>query len=179
MAKRPTVLMILDGYGLNDKTEGNAVALAKTPVMDKLMKEYPFVKGYASGLAVGLPDGQMGNSEVGHINMGAGRIVYQELTRITKEIEDGSFFENEELKDAMNNCKKNDSSLHLYGLLSDGGVHSHNTHLYALLEMAKKEGLEKVYVHCFLDGRDTPPSSGKDFVSALADKMKEIGVGKI
>ena len=179
MAKRPTVLMILDGYGLNDKTEGNAVALAKTPVMDKLMKEYPFVKGYASGLAVGLPDGQMGNSEVGHINMGAGRIVYQELTRITKEIEDGSFFENEELKDAMNNCKKNDSSLHLYGLLSDGGVHSHNTHLYALLEMAKKEGLEKVYVHCFLDGRDTPPASGKDFVSALADKMKEIGVGKI
>ena len=111
--------------------------------------------------------------------MGAGRIVYQELTRITKEIEDGSFFENEELKDAMNNCKKNDSSLHLYGLLSDGGVHSHNTHLYALLEMAKKEGLEKVYVHCFLDGRDTPPASGKDFVSALADKMKEIGVGKI
>ncbi len=179
MAKRPTVLMILDGYGLNDKTEGNAVALAKTPVMDKLMKEYPFVKGYASGLAVGLPDGQMGNSEVGHINMGAGRIVYQELTRITKEIEDGSFFENEELKDAMSNCKKNDSSLHLYGLLSDGGVHSHNTHLYALLEMAKKEGLEKVYVHCFLDGRDTPPASGKDFVSALADKMKEIGVGKI
>ena len=179
MAKRPTVLMILDGYGLNDKTEGNAVALAKTPVMDKLMKEYPFVKGYASGLAVGLPDGQMGNSEVGHINMGAGRIVYQELTRITKEIEDGSFFENEELKDAMNNCKKNDSSLHLYGLLSDGGVHSHNTHLYALLEMAKKEGLDKVYVHCFLDGRDTPPASGKDFVSALADKMKEIGVGKI
>ena len=179
MAKRPTVLMILDCYGLNDKTEGNAVALAKTPVMDKLMKEYPFVKGYASGLAVGLPDGQMGNSEVGHINMGAGRIVYQELTRITKEIEDGSFFENEELKDAMNNCKKNDSSLHLYGLLSDGGVHSHNTHLYALLEMAKKEGLEKVYVHCFLDGRDTPPASGKDFVSALADKMKEIGVGKI
>ena len=179
MAKRPTVLMILDGYGLNDKTEGNAVALAKTPVMDKLMKEYPFVKGYASGLAVGLPDGQMGNSEVGHMNMGAGRIVYQELTRITKEIEDGSFFENEELKDAMNNCKKNDSSLHLYGLLSDGGVHSHNTHLYALLEMAKKEGLEKVYVHCFLDGRDTPPASGKDFVSALADKMKEIGVGKI
>ena len=179
MAKRPTVLMILDGYGLNDKTEGNAVALAKTPVMDKLMKEYPFVKGYASGLAVGLPDGQMGNSEVGHLNMGAGRIVYQELTRITKEIEDGSFFENEELKDAMNNCKKNDSSLHLYGLLSDGGVHSHNTHLYALLEMAKKEGLDKVYVHCFLDGRDTPPASGKDFVSALADKMKEIGVGKI
>lgn len=179
MSKKPTVLMILDGYGLNDKTEGNAVAMAKTPVMDKLMKEYPFVHGNASGLAVGLPDGQMGNSEVGHINMGAGRIVYQELTRITKEIEDGSFFTNEGLMDAINNCKKNNSSLHMYGLLSDGGVHSHNTHLYALLELAKREGLDKVYVHCFLDGRDTPPASGKDYVQALADKMAEIGVGEI
>ncbi len=179
MSKKPTVLMILDGYGLNEKTEGNAVAMAKTPVMDKLMKEYPFVHGNASGLAVGLPDGQMGNSEVGHINMGAGRIVYQELTRITKEIEDGSFFTNEGLMSAINNCKKNNSALHMYGLLSDGGVHSHNTHLYALLELAKKEGLDKVYVHCFLDGRDTPPASGKDYVQALADKMKEIGVGEI
>ena len=161
MSKRPTVLMILDGYGLNDKVEANAVAEAKTPVMDKLMKEYPFVQGNASGLAVGLPDGQMGNSEVGHMNMGAGRIVYQELTRITKEIQDGDFFQNEALQAAMENAKKNDSSLHLYGLLSDGGVHSHNTHLYALLEMAKRHGLEKVYVHCFLDGRDTPPASGK------------------
>jgi 2,3-bisphosphoglycerate-independent phosphoglycerate mutase len=179
MSKKPTVLMILDGYGLNEKTEGNAVAMAKTPVMDKLMKEYPFVHGNASGLAVGLPDGQMGNSEVGHINMGAGRIVYQELTRITKEIEDGSFFTNEGLMNAINNCKKNDSSLHMYGLLSDGGVHSHNTHLYALLELAKREGLKKVYVHCLLDGRDTPPSSGKDYVQALADEMKKIGVGEI
>ncbi len=179
MAKKPTVLMILDGYGLNDKKEANAVAMGNTPVMDMLMEKYPFVKGNASGLAVGLPDGQMGNSEVGHINMGAGRIVYQELTRITKEIEEGSFFTNVGLKKAMDNCKKNDSSLHLYGLLSDGGVHSHNTHLYALLEMAKREGLEKVYVHCFLDGRDTPPASGKDFVEELDNKIKEIGVGKI
>ena len=171
--------MILDGYGLNDIKEHNAVAMANTPVMDKLMATCPFVKGYASGLAVGLPDGQMGNSEVGHLNMGAGRIVYQELTRITKEIEDGDFFKNEALLDAINNCKENDSALHAWGLLSDGGVHSHNTHLYALLEMAKREGLEKVYVHCFLDGRDTPPASGKDYVQQLVDKMAKIGVGKV
>ena len=177
--KKPTVLLILDGYGLNDKVEGNAVANAKTPVMDKLMKEYPFVKGYASGLAVGLPDGQMGNSEVGHLNMGAGRIVYQELTRITKAIEDGDFFENEALVDAVNNVKSNTSALHLFGLLSDGGVHSHNTHLYGLLEMAKRNGIEKVYVHAFLDGRDTAPTSGKEFVQELCDKMKEIGVGQV
>ena len=179
MAKKPAVLLILDGYGLNDKTEGNAVALAKTPVMDRLMKEYPFVKGNASGMAVGLPEGQMGNSEVGHLNMGAGRIVYQELTRITKEIQDGTFFENEALLKAVNNVKKNGSALHMYGLLSDGGVHSHNTHLYGLLELAKRNGLEKVYVHAFLDGRDTPPASGKDFVAALEDEMKKIGVGEV
>ena len=179
MSKKPTVLMILDGYGLNEKTEGNAIALAKTPVMDELMADYPFVKGYASGLAVGLPDGQMGNSEVGHLNMGAGRIVYQDLTRITKEIEDGDFFENAELKRAMENAKENNTALHMYGLLSDGGVHSHITHVYALLEMAKRYGLTKVYVHCFLDGRDTPPSSGKDYVQQLSDKMQEIGVGEI
>ena len=179
MSKKPTVLMILDGYGLSDKTEGNAVALAKTPVMDALEKEYPFVKGYASGLAVGLPEGQMGNSEVGHLNMGAGRIVYQELTRITKEIQDGDFFKNEELLAAVENCKAHDSALHLYGLLSDGGVHSHNTHLYALLQMAKDHGLKKVYVHCFLDGRYTPPASGKDYIEQLLDKMKEIGVGEV
>ena len=169
MSKKPVVLMILDGYGLNDKTEGNAVAQAKTPVMDKLMAEYPFVKGNASGMAVGLPDGQMGNSEVGHLNMGAGRIVYQELTRITKEIQDGTFFENPALMDAVNNCKKNNSALHMFGLLSDGGVHSHNTHLYGLLELAKRNGLEKVYVHCFLDGRDTPPASGKGYAQELED----------
>ncbi len=179
MSKKPTVLMILDGYGLNEKTEANAVAEARTPVMDKLMAECPFVKGYASGLAVGLPDGQMGNSEVGHLNMGAGRIVYQELTRITKEIEDGDFFKNEALLAAVENVKKNNSALHLYGLLSDGGVHSHNTHLYGLLELAKRHGLEKVYVHCFLDGRDTPPASGKDYIKELRDEMKKIGVGEI
>ena len=179
MSKKPTVLMILDGYGLNDKHEGNAIYEAKTPVMDKLMAEYPFVKGNASGLAVGLPDGQMGNSEVGHMNMGAGRIVYQELTRITKEINDGDFFRNEALLAAMKNAKDNDSAIHFMGLLSDGGVHSHNTHLYALLEMAKREGLKKVYVHCFLDGRDTPPASGKEFIEQLEAKMKEIGVGEI
>ena len=179
MSKKPTVLMILDGYGLNEKQEANAVYEAKTPVMDKLMAECPFVKGYASGLSVGLPDGQMGNSEVGHLNMGAGRIVYQELTRITKEIEDGDFFKNEALLTAMKNAKENNSAIHFMGLLSDGGVHSHNTHLYGLLEMAKREGLEKVYVHCFLDGRDTPPASGKSYIEELEAKMKEIGVGEI
>ena len=179
MSKKPTVLMILDGYGLNKKTDGNAVAIAKTPVMDKLMKEYPFVEGNASGMAVGLPDGQMGNSEVGHLNMGAGRIVYQELTRITKEIQDGTFFENPALLSAVNNCKANDSALHMFGLLSDGGVHSHNTHLYGLLELAKRNGLEKVYVHAFLDGRDTPPASGKEYAEQLEAEMAKIGVGKI
>ncbi|MCR4588877.1 MAG: 2,3-bisphosphoglycerate-independent phosphoglycerate mutase [Lachnospiraceae bacterium] len=177
--KKPTVLMILDGFGINPKTEGNAIAMAKKPVLDNLMATYPCVKGNASGMAVGLPDGQMGNSEVGHLNMGAGRIVYQELTRITKEIQDGDFFKNPELLKAVENCKKNNSSLHMYGLLSDGGVHSHITHLYGLLELAKKEGLEKVYVHCFLDGRDTPPKSGIDYIKQLEDKMAELGVGKI
>ena len=179
MSKKTKVLMILDGFGINEKTEGNAVAQAKTPVIDNLMKTCPWVKGNASGMAVGLPDGQMGNSEVGHLNMGAGRIVYQELTRITKEIQDGVFFENEALLDAVNNCKKNNSSLHMYGLLSDGGVHSHNTHLYALLELAKRNGLENVFVHCFLDGRDTPPTGGKGYAEELEAEMKKIGVGKI
>ena len=179
MSKKPTVLMILDGYGLNENSEANAVAEAKTPVMDKLMKEYPFVKGNASGMAVGLPEGQMGNSEVGHMNMGAGRIVYQELTRITKEIQDGDFFKNEAMLEAIENCKKNDSALHCFGLLSDGGVHSHNTHLYGVLEMAKRNGLENVYVHLFLDGRDTAPTSGKGFIEELLAKMDEIGVGKV
>lgn len=179
MSKKPTVLMILDGYGLNSESKGNAVSLAKTPVMDMLMEKYPCVNGNASGLFVGLPDGQMGNSEVGHLNMGAGRIVYQDLTRITKEIEDGDFFNNKALLEAVENCRKNNSDLHLYGLVSDGGVHSHNTHIYGLLELAKRNGLTGVYVHCFLDGRDTPPKSGKDFVQQLEDKMNEIGVGKV
>ena len=179
MSKQPTVLMILDGYGLNPRQDGNAVAEANTPVMDSLMKEYPFVKGNASGMAVGLPDGQMGNSEVGHLNMGAGRIVYQELTRITKEIMDGTFFENERLLKAIENCKENQSDLHLFGLLSDGGVHSHITHLYGLLELAKRNQIKQVYVHAFLDGRDTPPSSGKDFCIALENEMEKIGIGQV
>lgn len=179
MKKRPTLLLILDGFGLNENTKANAIYTAKTPNIDRLMKEYPFVKGNASGLHVGLPDGQMGNSEVGHLNMGAGRVVFQELTRITKEIEDGDFFKNEALLNAMNNVKKNNSALHLYGLLSDGGVHSHNTHLYGLLEMAKREGVSNVYVHCFMDGRDTAPTSGITYVEALQEKMKELNVGKI
>lgn len=179
MNKKPTVLMILDGYGLNEKTEGNAVKEGKTPVMDQLMAEYPFVRGNASGMAVGLPDGQMGNSEVGHLNMGAGRIVYQDLTKITKSIQDGDFFENSALLAACENVKKNHSALHMYGLVSDGGVHSHNTHIYGLLELAKRQGIEKVYVHCFLDGRDTPPASGKEYVEELTAKMQEIGVGEV
>ena len=179
MSKKPTVLMILDGYGLNNETKGNAVAEAKKPVMDKLMAECPFVQGNASGLAVGLPDGQMGNSEVGHLNMGAGRIVYQDLTKITKAIQDGDFFENKALLAACENVKKNASALHLYGLVSDGGVHSHNSHIYGLLELAKRQGIEKVYVHCFLDGRDTPPASGKEYVAELEARMAEIGVGEV
>ena len=179
MSKKPVVLMILDGYGLNDNCEANAVCEGRTPIMDQLMSQCPFVKGQASGLAVGLPDGQMGNSEVGHLNMGAGRIVYQELTRITKSIQDGDFFENKAFMAAVDNCKKNDSALHMFGLVSDGGVHSHNTHIYGLLELAKRNGLEKVYVHCFLDGRDTPPTSGKEYVAALEEEMKKIGVGKV
>ena len=176
---KTTVLMILDGFGLNDRHDGNAVWQAKTPNIDALKENYPFVKGYASGLAVGLPDGQMGNSEVGHMNMGAGRVVYQELTRISKEIDDGEFFENPALLAACENCRKKDTALHMWGLVSDGGVHSHNTHLYGLLELAKRQGLKKVYVHCFMDGRDTSPTSGKEFVHELVEKTKEIGVGQV
>jgi len=143
------------------------------------MAEYPFVKGNASGMAVGLPEGQMGNSEVGHLNMGAGRIIYQELTKITKAIEDGDFFENQALLAACKNAKENNTALHMMGLVSDGGVHSHNGHIYGLLELAKRQGVEKVYVHCFLDGRDTPPASGKEYVEALEAKMKEIGIGEV
>lgn len=179
MEKKLTMLMILDGYGYNKETEGNAIYSANTPVMDKLMKECPHTLINASGMDVGLPDGQMGNSEVGHTNIGAGRIVYQELTRITKSIADGDFFENAAFSAAVENCKKYDSALHLYGLLSDGGVHSHISHLYGLLEMAKKNGLNKVYVHGFMDGRDVSPTSGADFVRRLNEKMREIGVGKI
>ena len=179
MKKNLTMLAILDGWGINDKEEANAVKLAKTPNLDSIISQYPNTKIKTSGLDVGLPDGQMGNSEVGHTNIGAGRIVYQELTRITKSIQDGDFFEKKEFLDAINYCKKHNSDLHLYGLLSNGGVHSHNTHLYALLELCKKQDYDKVYVHCFLDGRDTPPASGESFIAELEDKIKEIGVGKI
>ncbi|EHL11593.1 2,3-bisphosphoglycerate-independent phosphoglycerate mutase [Oribacterium asaccharolyticum ACB7] len=177
--KKPTVLLILDGYGERKEKDGNAIALANTPVMDKLKKEFPYVEGQASGLFVGLPDGQMGNSEVGHMNMGAGRIVYQELTRITKAIEDGDFFENKALKEAVEHCKKENSALHFMGLVSSGGVHSHIGHIYGLLELAKRAGLKKVYLHAFLDGRDTPPDSGKSFLMEVEKKMQELGVGEI
>lgn len=177
--KKPLVLMILDGFGYNPEDYGNAIHAAEKKNIDRIFSSNPKTLIGASGMDVGLPDGQMGNSEVGHTNIGAGRIVYQELTRITKSIADGDFFSNEAFQSAVDNCKKNGSALHLMGLLSDGGVHSHNGHLYGLLELAKKSGLEKVYVHCFMDGRDVPPTSGKDFIAELENKLKEIGVGKI
>ena len=179
MKDKLTMLMILDGFGDNANKDGNAIKLAKTPNIDELMKKYANTDIYTSGLNVGLPEGQMGNSEVGHTNIGAGRIVYQELTRITKSIEDGDFFTNSEFVSAIENCKKNNSKLHILGLLSDGGVHSHNRHLYGLLEMAKRRDFEDVYVHCFLDGRDTPPASAEGYLIELQDKMKEKGIGKI
>ena len=177
--KKPLLLCILDGYGMNPAREGNAICAAKTPYMDSLLAKCPNTKLDASGMAVGLPEGQMGNSEVGHTNIGAGRIVYQELTRITKAISDGDFFTNEALLGAVKNCKEKNSALHIMGLLSDGGVHSHNSHIYGLVKLAKEQGLSKVYLHCFLDGRDVPPSSGKDFVAELSEKLSEIGCGKI
>ena len=179
MKTRPVCLFIMDGYGLNPDKKGNAIEIANEGVVKNLMAKYPSATLGASGLCVGLPDGQMGNSEVGHLNMGAGRIVYQDLTRITKDIEDGDFFENEELIKAMDAAKNNGKKLHLFGLLSSGGVHSHITHLFALLEMAKRRGLKEVYVHAFMDGRDVPPTSGIDFVKELDDEIKKIGVGKI
>ena len=177
--KKPIALLIMDGYGYNPEEKGNAIKAVPNKYIDSLLAKYPNTLIDASGMAVGLPDGQMGNSEVGHTNIGAGRIVYQELTRITKAIKDGEFFDNDVLLSAMENCKKNGTALHLMGLLSDGGVHSHNTHLYGLLEMAKKNGLSQVYVHCFLDGRDVLPSSAKEYLAQLEAEMKKIGVGKI
>ena len=179
MDKKTTMLMILDGFGVNENSEGNAVKLAKIPNINEIMKQYPNTIIHTSGLDVGLPEGQMGNSEVGHTNIGAGRIVYQELTRITKSIEDGDFFSNSEFVAAIENCKKNNSKLHILGLLSDGGVHSHMRHLFAILELAKRKDFEDVYVHCFLDGRDTPPASADGYIAELEEKMKEKGVGKI
>lgn len=177
--KKPVILMIMDGYGINAEAKGNAVKAANTPNLDRIFSENPCTQIGASGLAVGLPDGQMGNSEVGHTNMGAGRIVYQDLTRITKAISDGDFASNTALNTAIDNAKKNGTALHLIGLLSDGGVHSHNSHVYAILQLAKEKGLDKVYVHGFMDGRDVPPSSGKGFVEDLQNHMTEIGVGKV
>ncbi|MBQ1821458.1 MAG: 2,3-bisphosphoglycerate-independent phosphoglycerate mutase [Clostridia bacterium] len=174
-----TALIILDGFGYREDKQYNAILTDGAVNFMRLWKEYPHTLIGASGMDVGLPDGQMGNSEVGHTNIGAGRIVYQELTRITKAIKDGDFFENPAFVGAIENCKKHDSALHLMGLCSDGGVHSHLEHLYALVELAKRNGLKKVYVHCFMDGRDVPPSSGKMYLEQLDAKLEEIGCGKI
>ena len=179
MDKKTTMLMILDGFGINEKEEGNAIKMANIPNIKRILKQYPNTILHTSGLDVGLPEGQMGNSEVGHTNIGAGRIVYQELTRITKSIEDGDFFSIPELVTAIENCKKNHSKLHIMGLVSDGGVHSHQRHLFALLDLAKRKDFEDVYVHCFLDGRDTPPASAEGYLAELEAKMSEKGVGKI
>lgn len=179
MNNKLVALIVLDGWGLGEKYEGNAISLADIPNFTKLQENYPYTTLQASGLAVGLPEGQMGNSEVGHLNIGAGRIIYQELTRITKSIENEEFFKKEEFINAIKNVKLNDSKLHLMGLLSDGGVHSHNEHLYALLKLAKESNLDEVYIHCFLDGRDVPPASAKGYIEDLEDKIKEIGIGKI
>ena len=176
---RPTMLMILDGYGLNKKTHGNAIAAAEKPNLDRIFAEYPSTSLKACGLAVGLPEGQMGNSEVGHLNIGAGRVVYQDLTMITKSIEDGSFFENPAFLKAVDHVKKNGSTLHLLGLLSDGGVHSHIDHLLALTDMAKRNGVEKLCVHCFLDGRDVPPRCAVKYIDTLTDHLDELGIGTV
>jgi len=179
MSKKPVLLAILDGYGKSEIQEGNAIFTAKTPRMDEILSKNPNTVIHASGLDVGLPEGQMGNSEVGHTNIGAGRIVYQELTRITKAIKDGDFFENEALNAACDNCLKNDSDLHIMGLLSDGGVHSHIEHLYAIIELAKRKNVKNVYIHCFLDGRDVSPTSGASFAKALVEKIRDLEKGKI
>lgn len=179
MAKKPVALIIMDGYGINKNTEGNAIAAAKKPRLDEFFAKYPTTQLSASGLDVGLPDGQMGNSEVGHTNIGAGRVVYQMLVKISKDITDGKINDIKALSDAMDKAKANGKALHLMGLLSNGGVHSHNEHLYGLLRMAKKKGLDKVYVHTFLDGRDVPPTSGADFMAELQHEIDEIGVGSI
>jgi len=177
--KKNLTLVIMDGYGLAPPSPGNAVINASTPVLDELFKTYPNTQLSASGEDVGLPDGQMGNSEVGHTNIGAGRVVYQDLPMISREIQLGSFFTNKALLNAVDSCKTKDKALHLLGLVSPGGVHSHNTHIYGLLELAKRNGLTNVFIHCFMDGRDVAPDSGKDYISELQDKCDEIGVGKI
>ena len=177
--KTPTTLIIMDGFGLEGPSAGNAVVNAPTPNLDRIFRDFPGCRLSASGLDVGLPEGQMGNSEVGHTNMGAGRVVFQDLPHISRDIESGEFFKNPAYLEAMSNCREWGSALHLMGLLSDGGVHSHITHLFALLKMAKEQGLEKVYIHCFLDGRDVPPSSGKSYVEQLQAEIQKLGVGQI
>ena len=177
--KTPTTLIIMDGFGLEGPSAGNAVVNAPTPNLDRIFRDFPGCRLSASGLDVGLPEGQMGNSEVGHTNMGAGRVVFQDLPHISRDIESGEFFKNPAYLEAMSNCREWGSALHLMGLLSDGGVHSHITHLFALVKMAKEQGLEKVYVHCFLDGRDVPPSSGESYVEQLQAEIQKLGVGQI
>jgi 2,3-bisphosphoglycerate-independent phosphoglycerate mutase len=179
MPKKPLLLMILDGWGINPDSDNNAIALANTPHLDSLLREYPHAKIQTSGMSVGLPEGQMGNSEVGHMNIGAGRVVYQDLTRISKAIDDGDFFTNPVLLDCMARTRAAGGSLHLAGLLSDGGVHSHNTHLYGLLKLAKREGVREVFIHCLLDGRDTQPKSGVDYLEQLESEIRAIGIGRI
>ncbi|NCB63954.1 MAG: 2,3-bisphosphoglycerate-independent phosphoglycerate mutase, partial [Clostridia bacterium] len=179
MNKTPTTLIIMDGYGLRTETKGNAIAAASKPNLDRIFAENPGCALSASGLDVGLPEGQMGNSEVGHTNIGAGRVVFQDLPRISVAVQDGSFFQNEAYLSAMDACKAKGTALHIFGLLSDGGVHSHLTHIFAILDMAKQQGLEKVYLHCFLDGRDVPPQSGKGFVQAANDKCEALGNARI
>ena len=174
MEKNTTMLMILDGFGINEQEEGNSIKLAKIPNISEVLKKNPNTIIHTSGIDVGLPEGQMGNSEVGHTNIGAGRIIYQDLAKITKSIEDGDFFSKNEFVEAIENCKKNNSKLHIMGLLSDGGVHSHIRHLYGLLELAKRKDFEDVYVHCFLDGRDTPPASAEGYIAKLQKVIKEI-----
>ena len=173
------LLLVMDGFGINQKKEGNAIALANKPNLDRLLVDYPHTVLGASGLDVGLPEGQMGNSEVGHLNFGAGRIVYQEITRIDKAIKDGSFFENKVLLEAMNKAKENNSALHLMGLVSDGGVHSSLNHLYALLRLAKDKGVKELYLHAFMDGRDTSPTAGKEYIKQLLEKFREYGIGSL
>ena len=179
MSKKPVALIIMDGFGYNPDTYGNAIAAAKKPNLDKYMQTCPHNIIGASGLDVGLPDGQMGNSEVGHTNIGAGRIVYQMLVKISKDIKDGTFEKNTAILNAMQNCKDKNSSLHLMGLLSPGGVHSHMEHLFGIVEMAKKNGLDKVYIHAFLDGRDVPPSSAAEYMEQTVEELNKIGIGKI
>ena len=179
MAKQLTALIIMDGFGLSNIKDANAVEMADTSNFDRLWATYPHVAIHASGLDVGLPEGQMGNSEVGHLNIGAGRIVYQDFTRISKAIQDGDFFENEAFLDAIAHVKKHGSKLHLLGLVSEGGVHSHMEHLYALVELAKKKGLPQVYIHAFMDGRDVPPASGKATAETLDSKLRQMEFGKV